>query len=194
MNSNETEWVLVEAVSMFRNRYMVEVPKGKSEWASDTVVMDEAVEFSQKYLDETITSSRVLTKEQALELCDADNDYCTGWTEAIKLKNFFTPYKTDDMTTPMSSWTDSEWDKFSIWLNGMLHAARVKVTFTKKDGTVREMLCTLDANLLPEVEKAPGEVLVERKRSPTVMSVYDLESAGWRSFTIKSVSKISIEI
>ena len=51
----ETQWVLVETVSMFRERYMVEVPVGtdrygkdKSEWALDTVVLEEAKEFSQK--------------------------------------------------------------------------------------------------------------------------------------------------
>ena len=43
----ETEWVLVECVSTFRMRYMVEVPKDKSEYALDTVTMNEAKEFSQ---------------------------------------------------------------------------------------------------------------------------------------------------
>ena len=38
--TKETEWVLVETMHSFRMRYMVEVPKGKSEYALDTVVMD----------------------------------------------------------------------------------------------------------------------------------------------------------
>jgi hypothetical protein len=44
MTKKETQWVLVECVSTFRQRYMVEVPTGidnygkdKSEWALDTV-------------------------------------------------------------------------------------------------------------------------------------------------------------
>lgn len=38
MQKFETELVMVETVSMFRMRYVVEVPKGKKEWAGDTVV------------------------------------------------------------------------------------------------------------------------------------------------------------
>ncbi len=89
----DTEWVLVEAVSMFRMRYMVEVPKGKSEYALDTVVMNEAVEFSQKHLDETIVSHRVVSKKEALALSDEDNDYTKDWSKDKKVEAFFTPWK-----------------------------------------------------------------------------------------------------
>jgi len=82
---------------MFRQRYMVEVPVGvdrygrdKADWALDTVTLEEAKEFSQEHLGETITSHRVVTKEEALALCDKDNDYCKSWTEEMKMKNFFT--------------------------------------------------------------------------------------------------------
>ena len=92
----DTEWVLVEAVSMFRMRYMVEVPKGKSEYALDTVVMNEAVEFSQKHLDETIVSHRVVSKKEALALSDEDNDYTKDWSKDKKVEAFFTPWKEED--------------------------------------------------------------------------------------------------
>ena len=56
-NKEETQLVLVECVSTFRQRYMVEVPVGtddygndKTLWALDTVTMQEAKEFSQEYL------------------------------------------------------------------------------------------------------------------------------------------------
>ena len=95
-----TQWVLVECVSTFRERYMVEVPVGvdnygkdKSEWALDTVTMNEAKEFSQEHLGEQIVSHRVVTKEEALALCDVDNDYGSSWDEATKMKNFFTTWK-----------------------------------------------------------------------------------------------------
>ena len=98
--SNETQWVLVECVNTFRQRYMVEVPVGiddhgndKAEWALDTVTMQEAEEFSQEYLGETIVSHRVVTKEEALAICDKDNDYTKSWDEEHKLKTFFTPWK-----------------------------------------------------------------------------------------------------
>ena len=97
MKKIETQWVLVEAISTFRERYMVEVPigvdrygKDKADWALDTVTLSEAKEFSQEHLGETIVSHRVVTKEEALALCDKDNNYCSSWTEEQKLKSFFT--------------------------------------------------------------------------------------------------------
>ena len=91
----QTELVLVETVSQFRQRYVVEVPKGQTEYAMDTVVMQEAHEFSQEHLGETIVSHRVVTKEEALDLCDIDNDYCKGWNEELKINTFITPWKKD---------------------------------------------------------------------------------------------------
>jgi hypothetical protein len=90
LQKKETEWVLVEAISQYRMRYMVQVPKGKSEWALDTVVCNEAKEFSQEHLGETIFSHRVMNLDKALELCDNDNSYGKGWDTDTKLKNFFT--------------------------------------------------------------------------------------------------------
>jgi len=86
----DKEWVLVETVQMFRHRYMCEVPRGKAEWALDTVTMDEAKEFSQQHLGETIVSYRSLTMKEALELCDQDNDYARKWNDDHKIKTFFT--------------------------------------------------------------------------------------------------------
>jgi hypothetical protein len=91
--SEETEWVLVECVSTFRTRYMVEVPKGSSEWAMDTVVMEEAKEFSQEHLGEQIVSHRVVSKKEALTMCDQDNDYTKDWDKEQKMKTFFTTWK-----------------------------------------------------------------------------------------------------
>ena len=91
--SEETEWVLVECVSTFRQRYMVEVPKGKTEWALDTVTMEEAKEFSQEHIGEQIISHRTVSKKEALQLCDVDNDYGSEWDKETKMKNFFTTWE-----------------------------------------------------------------------------------------------------
>jgi hypothetical protein len=85
----ETEWVLVEAISQFRERYMVEVPKGKAEWALDTVTLNEAQEFSQEHLGEVIVSHRVVSFDEALEMCDKDNHYCKDWDNEHKIRAFF---------------------------------------------------------------------------------------------------------
>ena len=97
MKKIETQWVLVETVSTFRERYMVEVPVGidrygkdKADWALDTVTLEEAKEFSQEHLGETIVSHRVVTKEDALAMCDKDNDYAKVWNDELKMQNFFT--------------------------------------------------------------------------------------------------------
>jgi hypothetical protein len=96
-NKEETQWVLVECVSTFRKRYMVEVPLGtddygndKTLWALDTVTMEEAKEFSQEYLGEQIVSHRVVTYDEALALSDKDNDYTVSWDTDTKVTNFFT--------------------------------------------------------------------------------------------------------
>jgi hypothetical protein len=89
----KTEFVLVECVSMFRERYVVEVPKDHSEWALDTVVMQEATEFSQEHIGENIISHRVMSKEEVLALCDVDNDYAKRWSDEYKFKTFVTKVK-----------------------------------------------------------------------------------------------------
>lgn len=64
----------------------MEVPKGKREYALDTVTMEEAKEFSQKWLGETIVSHRKIKKKQILKLFDEDNDYLKDWDEDKKLE------------------------------------------------------------------------------------------------------------
>ena len=97
MKKIETQWVLVETVSTFRERYMVEVPVGvdrygkdKADWALDTVTLEEAKEFSQEHLGETIVSHRVVTKEEALAMCDKENEYAKVWNDEMKIQAFFT--------------------------------------------------------------------------------------------------------
>jgi len=96
----ETQLILVETVSMFRQRYMVEVPVGtdeqgndKSLWALDTVTCNEAKEFSQEHLGETIVSHRVVSKKEAMSLCDIDNAYASNWNDDMKVKAFYTPWE-----------------------------------------------------------------------------------------------------
>jgi hypothetical protein len=98
--AKETQWVLVDTVSTFRVRYMVEVPAGidnygrnKKDWALDTVTMEEAKEFSQEHVGEQVISHRVVTREEAMQLCDEDNKYCNGWTTEQKIAAFFTTWE-----------------------------------------------------------------------------------------------------
>ena len=94
----KTEYVLVECVSSFRMRYMVEVPEGKSEYALDTVTCNDAKEFSQEHIGEQIISHRVLTEDEVLTLCDTDNGYAKSWPKEQKFNVFTTPWKEEDAT------------------------------------------------------------------------------------------------
>ena len=88
-----------------------------------------------------------------------------------------------------TEWTDSDWDSFSNWLDGILHINPVTVTFTKKDGTERVMRCTLQPELLPKVELKENSK--PRKESTTSMRVFDLDKNEWRSFKLANVTEIA---
>lgn len=86
LEKEQRELVLVECISTFRMRYVVEVPKGKKEWALDTVVCEEAEEFSQEHLGEQIVSHRVIDDEEYLRVFDEDNSYLKTWDKEMKYR------------------------------------------------------------------------------------------------------------
>jgi len=77
----EKKLYLVETVSMFRLRYVVEAREEGH--AMDEVVCEagnhEFHEFSQKHIDEVIVSTRELSATDYMNLFDADNDYLKSW-------------------------------------------------------------------------------------------------------------------
>jgi len=77
------------------------------------------------------------------------------------------------------------------WLKGLLRSEKVKITFTKKDGTDREMLCTLVSDEIPS-EKAPKNT--GKSGSDDALAVFDLEKTEWRSFRWDSVKKIEFTL
>lgn len=90
------------------------------------------------------------------------------------------------------------------WVRSLLQKQPITVTFTKADGTDREMLCTLDPDKLPAVvPTGPVDGIVsESKRTrkdpkdpdPAVIKVYDLEAKSWRSFRMDRLKKITAEL
>lgn len=67
----------------------------------------------------------------------------------------------------------------------------VKVTFTKIDGTEREMRCTLREDLIQSTEKKTEKV---KKENLEVMAVWDLDKKAWRSFRLDSVKQVTFEL
>ena len=74
-----------------------------------------------------------------------------------------------------------------------LSTSILEVDFVKADGTLRTMKCTLRGDLVPKVSKPLIDTTKpERKVNEEVIPVYDLESAGWRSFRIDSIQSITV--
>ena len=63
----------------------------------------------------------------------------------------------------------------------------ITVTFTKKDGTERVMLCTRNMAAIPEDKHPKGE---GKTRAAHLIVAFDLEKGEWRSFGEESVLSV----
>jgi hypothetical protein len=69
----------------------------------------------------------------------------------------------------------------------------VEVTFTKVDGTVRAMPCTLNEGLIPPAPAADlTKPLRVKKHNPAVMSVFCTDKQEWRSFRLENVISFKV--
>ena len=85
----KTKLVLVDTVSSFRLRYVVEIPEDASEEiAHDFVLNGDPKELSQVHTKEEVVGSRVVTDKQYLKVFDSDNEYLSSWTDEMKLDKF----------------------------------------------------------------------------------------------------------
>lgn len=67
-----------------------------------------------------------------------------------------------------------------------LRANIVNVRFEKADGTMRDMMCTLNEKYLP-AQKDLEEAIQEKEPNKEVVAVWDLEKESWRSFRLDRV-------
>jgi hypothetical protein len=81
-------------------------------------------------------------------------------------------------------------------LSELLHTGECIVEFTKVDGTVRSMPCTLNEALLPpppvHITNTDNPIDFpthkrEKKVNPDVLNVWCLDKKEWRSFRIANV-------
>lgn len=87
--------------------------------------------------------------------------------------------------------TDKELKIFKKWLRSHLKFGPTTIEFTKKDGTLREMKCTLNPTLI--MFKDPTYLehdTIVASEGDTAIRVYDLEKSGWRSFRWDSVKTV----
>lgn len=72
-----------------------------------------------------------------------------------------------------------------------LHNGVVVVSFTKSNGELREMRCTLRTDMIPQTPVVEGKT--PKKENPDIQAVWDVEKQAWRSFRFDSVNTIIFE-
>ena len=73
-------------------------------------------------------------------------------------------------------------------LKQMLQENQCEVTFTKVDGSVRVMPCTLKSDLLPVIETKTEKAV--KKENLDTLSVWCLDKKEWRSFRVANVQTV----
>jgi hypothetical protein len=78
----------------------------------------------------------------------------------------------------------------------LLRLTVVTVNFTKADGTLRDMKCTLLGDHIPDDQKpkavSNGELVKATNWPDDVIRVFDTEAGAWRSFRLDSVNSIEV--
>lgn len=73
----------------------------------------------------------------------------------------------------------------------LLRVHEVEVEFTKADGTLRKMWCSLIPELLPPLYRRVDETTT-KKENESVVKVFCLDIGEWRSFRVDSVISTNI--
>ena len=73
-----------------------------------------------------------------------------------------------------------------------LTKGKVNLQFTKTNGELRSMNCTLNSDMIPNKpeQKDPTKELSGRKVNENVVSVWDLDKNDWRSFRVDSIISV----
>lgn len=119
--------------------------------------------------------------------CEEDEEFQENWDAENELEKIVSEF--NEEVEPKGSQVNTPEGR--EWLRGLLHNEEVKITFTKKDGSEREMLCTLSNDKIPS-EHAPKNT--GKTQSDEAIAVFDLENDGWRSFRWDSVKKIEFAL
>lgn len=77
----------------------------------------------------------------------------------------------------------------------------VLVSFTKKDGTRRDMRCTKNMSLIPEAQhpkqkalfNEDGTPVPQKERNPQLFNVFDVDINEWRSFKYATVIAMRLD-
>jgi hypothetical protein len=81
--------------------------------------------------------------------------------------------------------------EFAQYLREYLTEAKIAVTFTKRDGSIRRLLCTKMHDLIP-TDKLPTGT----GKTPTndAVAAFDVEKQEWRSFNTSNITRIEWKV
>lgn len=82
---------------------------------------------------------------------------------------------------------DCSWDVFRNDLILQLKDNVCEVNFTKVNGEVRIMKCTLQDSYIPETTSEKT-----KKPNTDILSVWDIEKSAWRSFRVDSLNSFEV--
>ena len=82
---------------------------------------------------------------------------------------------------------DCSWDVFRNDLILQLKDNVCEVNFTKLNGEVRIMKCTLQDSYIPETTSE-----TTKKPNTDILSVWDIEKGAWRSFRVDSLNSFEV--
>ena len=68
------------------------------------------------------------------------------------------------------------------------------IEFTKKDGTLRKLRCSLSSEILPKTDYDPENYTPKKADNPDTLNVWDIEKEAWRSFRLDSLRDYSFEV
>ena len=95
--------------------------------------------------------------------------------------------------------SDREKTTMRDWVSSLAQKQEITVTFVKADGSVRDMRCTLNQDLIPESSQPRGPTTIDwlpgpgaKKGNEHTMAVFDLDAGAWRSFRFDRLQKISL--
>ena len=75
-------------------------------------------------------------------------------------------------------------------LQSQLQKEVLEVTFTKVNGDKRVMNCTLMEGILPSNPTEEAKKEDKKKVNEDVLSVWDVDASGWRSFRVKNITRV----
>ena len=95
-----SSYVMVTTISQFRTRYVVEVADDQwdfpADYAKDMVVCEDAIEFTQKHLGETIVDTREIDLESAIAQYRQEEPVFSGWSDEQIIENVITTVNSEE--------------------------------------------------------------------------------------------------